>query len=49
LLIGQHGQEERKNWQFFGSEEGADAAAVLMSLGRSSREHGVNPLLYLRD
>lgn len=39
----------RKNWQFFGSEEGADAAAVLMSLVHSCREHGVNPLLYLRD
>jgi len=39
----------RKNWYFFGSEEGADAAVVLMSLVQSCREHDVNPLLYLRD
>ncbi len=39
----------RKNWYFFGSEEGADAAVVLMSLVQSCREHRVNPLLYLRD
>lgn len=39
----------RKNWQFFGSEEGAKAAAVMMSLAQSCREHGINPLLYLRD
>lgn len=39
----------RKNWQFFGSEEGARAGVVLMSLVQSCREHGINPLLYLRD
>lgn len=39
----------RKNWYFFGSEEGAEAAAVLMSLVQSCREHRINPLLYLRD
>lgn len=39
----------RKNWQFFGSEEGAKAAVVMMSLVQSCREHGINPLLYLRD
>jgi transposase len=39
----------RKNWYFFGNEEGADAAVVLMSLVQSCREHGINPLLYLRD
>lgn len=39
----------RKNWQFFGSEEGAKAAVIMMSLVQSCREHGINPILYLRD
>ena len=34
---------------FFGSEEGAKAAVVMMSLVQSCREHRINPLLYLRD
>ena len=39
----------RKNWNFFGSEEGAKAGVIMMSLVQSCREHGINPLLYLRD
>ena len=39
----------RKNWYFFGSEEGAAAGVIMMSLVQSCREHGINPLLYLRD
>lgn len=37
----------RKNWLFFGSEEGARLGAVLMSLVQSCKELGINPLLYL--
>ncbi|MCO6439334.1 MAG: hypothetical protein J5J06_19770, partial [Phycisphaerae bacterium] len=32
-----------QNWQFFGSEEGAKAAVIMMSLVQSCREHGINP------
>lgn len=39
----------QKNWTFFGSEDGAKAGVIMMSLVQSCREHGVNPLLYLRD
>ena len=39
----------RKNWIFFGSEEGTDASLLLLSLVQSCREHGINPLFYLRD
>ncbi len=39
----------RKNWNWFGSKDGAQAAVVMMSLVQSCREHGINPLLYLRD
>ncbi len=39
----------RKNWIFFGSEEGTDASLRLLSLVQSCREHRINPLLYLRD
>ncbi len=39
----------KKNWLFFGSEEGAGASLILMSLVQSCREHGVSPLLYMRD
>jgi transposase len=39
----------RTNWQWFGSEEGARAGCVLMSLVQSCKELGINPLLYLRD
>jgi hypothetical protein len=39
----------RNNWQWFGSEEGAKAGCLLMSLVQSCKELGINPLLYLRD
>jgi hypothetical protein len=39
----------KKNWLFFGSEEGTEASLILMSLVQSCREHGISPLLYLRD
>ena len=39
----------RKNWLFFGSEEGTDASLILLSLVQSCREHGISPLLYLRE
>lgn len=39
----------RKNWLFFGSEEGTEASLILMSLVQSCREHRISPLLYLRD
>lgn len=39
----------RKNWIFFGNERGGQTAAVLYSLIATCKEHGVNPLEYLRD
>jgi hypothetical protein len=39
----------RKNWLFFGNEDGAVNSLILLSLIQSCREIGVNPLAYLRD
>jgi transposase len=39
----------RKNWLFFGSERGADAAATWLSLVLSARMHGLDVEEYLRD
>lgn len=39
----------RKNWLFFGSEEGTLRGTVLLSLVQSCKELGINPLAYLRD
>ena len=39
----------RKNWLFFGNEDGAETAVRLLSLIESCRELGINPLAYLRD
>jgi len=39
----------RKNWLWFGSEEGAKNSTILMSLVQSCKELGINPLVYLRD
>jgi hypothetical protein len=39
----------RKNWLFFGSREGGDAAAVLLSLVQTCRGLQVNPREYLED
>jgi transposase len=39
----------RKNWIFFGNEDGGRAAAVIYSLIATCKEHGVDPRTYLRD
>jgi len=38
----------RRNWLWFGNEDGARRSAVLMSLVQSCKELGISPLLYLR-
>jgi transposase len=39
----------RKNWLFIGSDDGAEANAVFVSLLASCRMHNVEPWAYLRD
>lgn len=39
----------RKNWLFFGSPDGGEAAAVLFSLVQTCRGLGINPRVYLED
>lgn len=39
----------RKNWLFLGSEEGGEAAAVVLSLVQTCRSLNVNPRVYLED
>lgn len=39
----------RKNWLFVGSEEGGEAAAVILSLVQSCRAIKINPREYLED
>lgn len=39
----------RKNWLFLGSEEGGEAAAVILSLVQTCRSLNVNPRIYLED
>jgi transposase len=39
----------RKNWLFVGSEDGAEANAIFVSLLASCRLHGIEPWAYLRD
>lgn len=39
----------RKNWLFFGNEEGARRSAILLSLVQSCRELDVNPRIYIAD
>ena len=39
----------RKNWLFFGSHTGGQAAAVFFSLIASAKRHGLDPFEYLRD
>jgi len=39
----------RKNWLFFGSEEGGKAAAILLSLVQTCRGYSINPREYLED
>lgn len=39
----------RKNWLFVGSEDGGEAAAIVLSLIQTCRALGVNPREYLED
>ncbi len=39
----------RKNWMFFGSEKGGEAASVLMSLVQTCRNMDIDPQIYLED
>jgi transposase len=39
----------RKNWLFFGSMEGGEAGAILLSLVQTCRGLGINPREYLED
>ncbi len=39
----------RKNWLFFGSVEGGEAGAVILSLVQTCRGLGINPIEYLED
>jgi transposase len=39
----------RKNWLFFGSSDGGEAAAILFSLVQTCRGLGINPREYLED
>ncbi len=39
----------RKNWMFFGSDNGGRTAAVLTSLIATCKRLGIDPFAYLRD
>jgi transposase len=39
----------RRNWTFFGSDNGGRTAAVLSSLIATSKRHHIDPFAYLRD
>jgi transposase len=39
----------RKNWLFFGSPDGGEAGAILLSLVQTCRGLGINPRKYLED
>jgi transposase len=39
----------RKNWMFYGSDNGGRTAAVLSSLIATSKRLGLDPFAYLRD
>lgn len=39
----------RKNWLFFGSDEGGQSAAIILSLVQTCRGLGINPREYLED
>ncbi len=39
----------RKNWLFFGSDRGGQAAAIHFSLIASARRHDLDPFAYLKD
>jgi len=39
----------RKNWLFFGSDQGGKALAILSSFTATCQQFGINPWTYLRD
>jgi hypothetical protein len=39
----------RKNWLFFGSREGGQSAAIILSLVQTCRGLGINPREYLES
>jgi transposase len=39
----------RRNWTFFGSDNGGRTAAVLTSLIATCKRHHIDPFAYLRD
>ncbi|MGA2435494.1 MAG: transposase domain-containing protein, partial [Bryobacteraceae bacterium] len=39
----------RRNWTFFGSDDGGHTAAVLSTLIASAKRHRTDPFAYLRD
>ncbi len=39
----------RKNWMFFGSDNGGKTAAVLFSFTATCKRHGIDPFFYLHD
>lgn len=39
----------RRNWTFFGSDNGGHTAAVLSSLIATAKRHHIDPFAYLRD
>ncbi len=39
----------RKNWLFFGSDKGGQAAATVLSLIQTCRNLGINPSEYMED
>ncbi|MCL5745283.1 MAG: transposase domain-containing protein [Acidobacteria bacterium] len=39
----------RRNWTFFGSDNGGHTAALLSSLIASCKRHHIDPFAYLRD
>jgi transposase len=48
-LQARHFAVGRKNWLFYGSEDGADAGSTWLSLVLSARMHDLPPEQYLRD
>ena len=39
----------RKNWMFFGSDNGGRTAAILFTIAQSAKRHGLNAFNYLKD
>jgi len=39
----------RKNWLFFGSDNGGRTAAILFTITQSAKRHGLNMFTYLKD